>query len=63
MSKLAITLYKTGFVLAEVFLFPKTARSFYLYFTTDLGEDAFELVLLAKYGLVEYGFKKNNSSW
>lgn len=47
-AKFSKTLFKSGFILVEVFLFPKAALSFYKYFTTDMGEDAFELILLAK---------------
>lgn len=48
LNKLSIMLMKSGFIFAEIFLLPNAARSFYTYFTTDLGEDAFELILLSK---------------
>lgn len=39
--QLSKSLLKSGFIFAEVFLFPYTFASFFLYYTTDLGEDSF----------------------
>lgn len=44
-KKLSETLLKSAFIFAELCLFPSAALSFYLYYTTDLGADAFQLSL------------------
>lgn len=43
--ELTKSLFRSGFVFAEIFLFPNAARSFYRYFFSNLGADSFELMM------------------
>lgn len=48
-SKLSNSLLNSAFVFAEMFLLPRAAASFYMYYFTDLGKDAFELIVPSVY--------------
>lgn len=48
-SELSNSLLNSAFVFAQMFLFPQAAASFYMYYFTDLGEDAFELIFPSVY--------------
>lgn len=48
-SELSNSLLNSAFVFAEMFLLPQAAASFYMYYFTDLGEEAFELVFPCVY--------------
>lgn len=48
-TKLSKTCLKSGFIFAEIFLFPYAAQSFFMYYTTDLGEDSFMPLFPSKY--------------
>lgn len=47
-TALSKSLLNSAFIFAEMFLFPNAAWSFFKYYTTDLGDDAFNLLFPSK---------------
>lgn len=47
-TKLSKSLLNSAFVFAELFLFPNAAGSFFKYYTSNLGEDSFNLLFPSK---------------